>query len=146
MSEPAAEAKPLPRCKAILLCEKVIVDRVTGQSSIIGILDAFRLTAYPGRMRPFNAFLQLVDGIGKYHVVVEIHYLQMDRMIARSAGFGIDFPQRLCRLAVTIPIPAMELRYPGRYDVVVLANDQEIDRQQFIALEARPRAQGESPS
>jgi hypothetical protein len=32
--------KPLPKCKAILLCDRIIEEAGTGQVSLIGILEA----------------------------------------------------------------------------------------------------------
>lgn len=125
---------PPPRCKAILLCDQTILDAVTGNVSIIGTFTEFILPSFPGRTKPVCAFLLLIDGIGRYQVVVEIHDLGEDKIIARSPGMAIHFPERLARINFVTQIPPLPLVHPGTYDVVVLANGQEIDRQQFKAV------------
>lgn len=126
--------RPPPRCKAILLCDQVIVEAGTGRASIIGTLDRFMLPRYPGRMQPFQAFLHLLNGIGRYDIVVELHDLKENRVLGRGVGIGLEFKDRLQRMNVVIPIPPLPLPHPGVYDIVVFANGQEIDRQQFEAV------------
>ena len=91
------------------------------------------LAQFPGRIRRCTAFLQLVDGIGSYDVTVEIHDLQKDVVIARSPSIQIQFEERPNRVNLLIPIPALQLEHIGAYDVLVLGNGQELERQQFFA-------------
>jgi hypothetical protein len=131
--------KPLPKCKAILLCDTVIVDSRSGKVSIIGILDGFNVIQFPGRIAPFHVFLQLTDGIGKYRVSVEIHDLRDDKIVVRAPLVEIDFRARPGKGNLIIPIPPLPLQHEGGYDFVVLADGQEIDRQQFRARLVRRR-------
>jgi hypothetical protein len=126
--------KPPPKCKAILLCDQTIIEMVTRKVSVIGIFDNFVLPQFPGMTRPATAFLQLVTGIGRYEIVIEIQDLRDNRVLARAAGPGVEFPERLQKMNLMIPIPPLPLHHPGVYDVVVYANGQEIDRQQFTAV------------
>ena len=125
--------KPPPRCKAILLCDQAIVEAVTGKVSLIGIFDRFTLRKFPGHIRQFTAFLQLTDGIGSYKITIEVHDLREDRILARAAIVQMTFQDRSGKANLMIPVPPLLLKHPGGYDFVVLADDQEIDRQQFLA-------------
>ena len=126
--------RPPPRCKALLLCEKVIIDAQNGFPSVISVFDHFMLPKYPSRVKQFYAFLQFVDGIGRYDVVIEVHDLKKGEVIGRGTGIGLEFEHRPNRMNVVVPIPPLNLPHPGAYDLVVIANGQEIDRQQFIAV------------
>lgn len=132
--------KPPPKCKALLLCERTIIEAGTGNVSIIGVFDAFILPSFPNRTRPFTAFLQLTDGIGRYDIIVEIHDLQRDEVLGRGSGLGLIWPDRLVKVNLMIPIPALPLTHPGSYDLVVIANGQEIERQKFEAKAAENAA------
>jgi len=110
--------------------------------SIIGVFSRFTVASLPTRLKPFCAFLQLAEGIGRYEIVVEIHDLQTDQVLARGVGSGIEFPERLTRLNITIPIRSLPVSHAGVYDLVVFANGQEIDRQQFKVV--RPEGAHES--
>jgi len=123
---------PPPKCKAILLCDKVIIEHGTKKASIIGIFDQFELPKLPGHTRPCTLFIQLVDGqVGRYELVVEMHDLAEDTIIARAPTLAVQWQERLSRLNVIMPIPPLPLQHAGQYDLVVFANDQEIDRQKF---------------
>ena len=124
---------PPPRCKAILLCDQVLVDALTGHYSAIGIFDVFRLPVFPGPTRPFAVYVQLTSGIGSYAITLEIHDLSDNNLLARASGPVINFPERSAKAHVIILSPPVGLPSPGPYDFVVLANGQEIDRQQFLA-------------
>jgi hypothetical protein len=64
---------------------------------------------------------------------VEVHDLREDRILARAAIVQIVFQDRAGKANLMIPVPPLMLKHPGGYDFVVLADDQEIDRQQFAA-------------
>lgn len=126
--------KPPPKCKAILLCDHTIVEAVTGKISIIGIFDNWCFPQFPHSTRPFMAFLQLTDGLGAYGVSVNVHDLQADQVIAQARMAEVNFPDRVSKVNIMIPVPPLSLHHAGSYDFVVLADDQEIDRQQFQAI------------
>ena len=64
---------------------------------------------------------------------IEIHDLSEDKVLAHAELSNINFPDRSHRVNLIIPVPALPLSHPGAYDLVVFANNQEIDRQQFVA-------------
>jgi hypothetical protein len=126
-------SKPPPKCKAILLCDAVIVDAVTGKPTIVGIFNGFNVPGFPGLTSPCYAFLQLTDGIGTYRIIVEIRDLRDDLVIGRGQIAELTFHDRSVKHNLIIPVPPVQLQHDGLYDFVVLADEQEIDRQQFGA-------------
>lgn len=127
------EEKPPPKCKAILLCEAITRDTVTQKVSLLGLLTGRKFPYFPGKSEPMRLFLHLVDGIGEYDTDVEVHDLSTGQVIFRAHGKRVAFPQRLAPVRVYFSLPALPIPHAGRYDVVVLANGQEIDRFQFQA-------------
>lgn len=126
-----AGSKPRPVCKAILLCDQVIQDALTGKPSLIGIIDDFYLAQVPGRTQPVTAYLQLTQGVGRYALTVEVHDLQADKVIARAQNAEVTFEDRLEKHDIVIPVPPLPVEHAGLYDFVVLADGKEVDRQQF---------------
>ena len=82
---------------------------------------------------PFTVFLHLTDGIAdhEYHITVELHDLTTGKVFARAGGVKIQWKDRLARMNMFIPVPPLPVRHVGKYDFVVFANKQEIDRQTF---------------
>ena len=130
--------KPPPRCKAILLCDQTIRDAATGRRSMIGIFDHLAFDQFPTHGPTFRVYLQLTDGIGRYQISVEVHDLQEDVLIIRSVPGTIEFRDRLHKLHLFFTVPPLPLPHVGVYDVVVLADGQEIDRQIFLATIRSP--------
>jgi hypothetical protein len=109
----------------------VIQDALQGKSSLIGIVADFYLAQVPGRTQPVTAYLQLTQGVGRYALTVEVHDLQADRVIARAQNADVMFDDRLEKHDIVIPVPSLPMEHAGLYDFVVLANGEEVDRQQF---------------
>src|SRR5579885_2560907 len=107
--------KPPPHSKAILLCDQVIVDAMTGKTSLIGLFDQFRFPAYPVILPPFWAFLQLVDGIGRCTLTVELIDLH-DGSHAHRLTVPLTFPERTNQVNVPFLIAGLPLPHPGGYD------------------------------
>jgi hypothetical protein len=138
--------KPPPKCKALLLCDKTIIEALTGKVSLIGIFEGFIVRRLPGPTAPCTVFVQLTDGIGQYDLVVEIHDLKTGDILGRAEGIGLTWPEKLFKINVMIPLPPMVLQHAGTYDLVVLANGQVIERQKFMAIQPREQAPNETSS
>ena len=122
---------PPPRCKAILLCQRAIIEAGSGRISLIDLLTGFVVEA--NMTGPFSIYLQLIEGISEYeyNVTVELHDLLEGSVVGASAGTKLTWNDRLRRINLLIPIRSLTIQHPGFYDLVVLANKQEIDRQKF---------------
>jgi len=125
------QGRPPPKCKAILLCDSVIIDAMTGKVSLVGIFETFNLLSLPGRTVPAQIFLQLTDAQGKYALKIEVHDLQEDAIMARGGGIEIEFQNKLQKTNAWFPMPALPIKHEGTYDLVVFSGNLEIDRQQF---------------
>ncbi len=126
--------KPPPSCKAILLCERAIVEAETGSISVIGILNELGVADFPARLPAFTMYLQLVDGIGSYQIHLETLDLSSGEVIVSSPNTEIRFPERPGSIDLIIPISSLPVEHPGGYDIIVLANEQELDRQQLTIV------------
>lgn len=136
------KGRPPPTCKAILLCDAIIIDALTGKVSLIGIFENFNLQSMPGRTVPAQIFLQLTNAQGKYAVKIEVHDLANDVIIARGGGVEIEFANKLQKTNAWFPVPSLPIKHEGVYDLVVFGGDAEIDRQQFqVKLVVPPKTE-----
>jgi hypothetical protein len=120
---------PLPVCKAILLCKHVRKDD-SGELSLTGLVGNFFLDQSLVAP-PTELFCQLTDALGRYNVVVEIHDLERNEVVGRSEPTEFEAVDPLMSLDVVMPISGMKFQRTGLHDIVVFANDEEIDRKQF---------------
>jgi hypothetical protein len=129
--------KPLPKCKALLLCERCIIERGTERVSLINLFANVRCAAFPGRCPSFFAFVQLVDGIGRYRLQIEIRDLDENQVVARTGQFIVEFPVRPMKRTFGIPIRSLLLPHPGMFDLILLGDGEEIERQTLMAQRAQ---------
>jgi hypothetical protein len=134
---------PPPRCKAILLCEKAIIEAGTQQVSLIGITDTLMVPGLPGVLQPFSVYLQLTDGIGHYQASVEFRDLAEDIVMARAAVGTVKWDDRLETINLIMPVRPIEVQRTGAYDLVVLADGQEIERRRFTVSVRNDTQEGE---
>ena len=128
----------------MLLCDTTIRDAANGKLSVIGIFRQFLLPEIPGSTSTFSAFVQITNACGKYQIVVEVRDLNADEVIARAVGPTIAVGDRLHVWNIVIPTPPLPIEHEGPFDFIVIANDEEIDRQQIRALLNLPKEDGES--
>ena len=135
---PSRRHRPLPVCKAILLCDQVLHDSRTGHHSLIGVRNEFRLKEYPAIVPSVSVFVQLVEGVGQYRITTEMRSLKDNEVVGQSNGFVCNFENRLSMMMVVLILQPMRLREPGHYEFVISANGQRIDSQRFAASLVNP--------
>lgn len=122
---------PPPQCKTILLCEHRIVEAETRRVTLVNIFNTCHVEVYPTHIRPATLFVKLIGGLGHYELQTQVLDLREDKVIADSPPMSVRFPDKLGFVDVTVGIPSLPIEHPGLYDIVLLANGQEIDRIQF---------------
>jgi hypothetical protein len=125
--------KPLPQCKAFLLCEGITEDEVTGQLCLNKLIETLRFPFFAAKSLPLIVFVQLYDGIGRYQLAVELRDLSDNTSTAATMPSSLDFPQRLVKMDVILPIDSLRLPHPGRYEFGVLLDGEEVATQSIDA-------------
>ena len=133
-------AVPPPKCKAMLLCDQAIVEAGTGKVSIIGTFDRCSVVSLPGRTIPFTIYVVLIEGVvgHDYEIAVEFHDLNDNLLVSRTIGSRALWTEKLSRISIVMPVAPILINHPGEYDLVVLADDQEIDRQRLSVMYTPP--------
>ncbi len=121
----------LPRCQAVLLCERVILNAETLRNSVIEILDWIYVAGVPATVGPLMAYAQLIGGIGGYAIRFEIQDLNADEIVAATGESLIEFGDADAALILTASFPPLEFAGLGPHDLVVFADDREIARSTF---------------
>jgi hypothetical protein len=132
--------RPLPICKAILLCNDVVRDPKLHTSSVFGIFDSFLWDSFPATIEKAYVFLVLKEAIGEFVLSAEIHDLNRDLIVARSRENKIGVPGSRTSGEQWIPLNGVVIEQPGIYDVIVFADGREVDRTQFRAQTHEERA------
>ena len=84
--------KPLPQCKAFLICEEAEFDDLTGRFDLYGLVNTLTFSEFPAHVPPLTLFLQLYDGIGRYEFSVELRNLADGDSVAAGSFGHLAFP------------------------------------------------------
>jgi hypothetical protein len=125
---------PLPICKAILICDQVEIDQVTGGINLWNVFGAIPFPSFPGHTSGFDVFLILTEGEGKQNVWIEVNNLQDGQLLDKLPPRVITFQGRTQLLFVKLTCPLIRLPSPGLYDLVVFCDSGEIDRLKISAF------------
>ncbi|HEX7378496.1 MAG TPA: hypothetical protein VF278_15360 [Pirellulales bacterium] len=128
-------SKPLPQCKAFLVCGEVEFDDIAGQINLYGIVSSLSFPEFPAAVPPLALFLQMYDGIGRYRLTAELRDLAGGVGVAAEAFTDVEFPERLVKMDLALPISSLRLPNLGRYEIAVLLDGRELATQ-FIDVEA----------
>jgi hypothetical protein len=127
-----ASAAPLPVCKAILLCQHVDAD-VPGRINLTGVVSNLNLDKSL-IAPPIELFCQITDAMGHYRLVVEVHDIEANEVVGRSEPTEFEAIDRLMNLDIIMSIEGMKFSKVGLHDIVVFANNEEVDRKQFAIV------------
>jgi uncharacterized protein DUF6941 len=125
--------KPLPQCKALLLCEAISEDATTGQLSLHKLIEIIQFRAFPAESPPLAIFVQLYDGIGRYQLAVEIRDLAENTSMSVAAFSSLEFPERLAKMDIVLPVEFLRLPRAGRYEFALLLDGEELATQSIDA-------------
>ena len=114
-----------PTVLGLILCEHVDVDRATGRFSLVGLFHVRRFRDYPTPPQAFAAYAALFDGIGEGKLELVIHRVETGEDVYTYKRW-LAFPGRQMTLHLEIRIKRCAFPAPGRYDVSLRFNGEEL--------------------
>lgn len=139
MQEPP---KPKPIPLAMIICDAVIEDRITGKKSIIGIFNNIATHKFPCQHPTINVFFTLIEGIGKYEGCLRCIKLDTNEVIMSLSG-PIPFPNRLATVEFNFELKNVTFPTEGQYVFELLCDNQPVISRKFVvALMKQPKQKG----
>ena len=122
---------PVPNSRAVLICEKIIKDWLTGTVTVVGVLTRFNMIEYPGFTPGFFLFAQLTGGVGQYDMTYEVQDEGDGVVMGRSPPMPLIFESKTEVRDIIIQIPPVPLNHSGVYTVALFVNGNEVGHQTF---------------
>jgi len=122
---------PIPVCRSIILCQGILQDQRTQTTSLIGLVGHIRGLQFP-TVGQFSIFSRWANGHGDYHIEAQL------RDAEGNVAWKQAFPQPC---AMPDPLTPCDLSFhdlkvfipgPGRYDLVLIANGEEVGRETLM--------------
>jgi len=125
--------KPTPNVLALLVCDQIITDRITGKVSLIGMFSKVHGRRFPAAHPMMSVFVAMTDGHGKTDLTIRIVDANEARPPIVEGRGSVDFkdPRAIAHLALQFN----GLRFPeaGPYRVQ-LWSEQELLREARLDL------------
>jgi len=132
----------LPEILSLQVCERVIRDVDSRQSSVIGILDTVAAPGFPLGIPQLTVFMELTSGHGRTQLKVRIVDAMEERPPIFEALIDADLGDPL--VVHQVPITTLGLKFPapGQYRVQVFAMDTLLRERKVRLVQVAPPAQG----
>ncbi|MBI4834318.1 MAG: hypothetical protein HY811_05830 [Planctomycetes bacterium] len=122
--------KPKPIPLAMIICDSVIEDRITGKKSLIGIFNNIAVAQFPCQHPSINVFFTLTEGIGEYQGCLRCVKLDTNEIIINING-PIPFPNRLATVEFNFELKNIRFPTEGQYVFELLCDDQPVISRKF---------------
>ena len=131
--------KPAPEVLAMVLCDQVITDRMTGKQSLIGMFSRVHARQFPAAHPQLCVFVMLTGGHGKTELQIRIVHANEDRPPIVEGRGGVDFkdPRAIANLA--LQFHGLMFPRPGEYRVQLLAHGELLREARLDLVLVKPR-------
>jgi hypothetical protein len=122
MVEEELQKLPPPVLLSVIICDMVIIDRITDKPSIIGAFETISAPKYPARHPKLVFFCQLTNGHGKTGVTVKL--VQEFKDVRQVANLTFD-------------IGGMVFPHPGEYRFQIYAGTEFLGERRIVCRQIK---------
>ena len=135
---------PSPSIKAILICDQIIQEHVTGKKSLIGIFENIHIAKFPVSWPRIAVYINLTGAHGKYAMEIRLIDAENKQIgTVKPPEVEIDSPLRTCEFA--LHVNNVRFAKAGQYAFQILANDELLATKIFNVQQSQVRAPGQTP-
>jgi hypothetical protein len=120
MSRQKVPSQVTPFLIAALICDVAVADPSTGKKTLIGIFDRVIVGKFPTQ-HSMSLYLKMTDSEGYYPLEIEYVYINDGNVLLKVDG-AMEAKDRTLSTDVYIPLPALPIPKPGRYEFRVKAS------------------------
>ncbi len=128
-----AAEKPPPDVLALLVCDQIITDRLTGKQSLIGMFSRIHARGFPATHPQVCVFVALTEGYGETEFTIRIVDADDERapIVEGRGKVGFKNPRAIANLA--LQFHGLAFPSSGEYRVQLLS-DGELLREARLEL------------
>lgn len=125
-----ANAPCTPTVLAMIICDTVIDDRISGKKSLIGLFDAIATTHLPCVVNELHVFVAVTDGYGAMPMKLRCVKTATDEEVFRSET-EVRFPDPLSVVELNLGFRGGEFPDAGEYRFQLLADQTILCERKF---------------
>jgi hypothetical protein len=135
------DRRPTPVCKCFLLCRQIFVDALRKEYTVVNPIHQVFAPRYP-LTEDLSVFARWSNAHGAYTIEVQLRSLDGDVLWRQEMERPFEAHDPLQIWIVTLPHLTIPIPEPGKYEMVMLANGQEVASDVLLAHRVQaPRIQ-----
>jgi hypothetical protein len=120
----------MPQVLAMVICDMVIDDRISGKKSLIGLFDAIASTSIPCTVNELHVFLALTDGYGNLNTRLRCVKASNDEELFNTEQ-EVSFPDPLAVVEMNLGFCGCEFPEAGEYRFQLWADQSLLCERKF---------------
>ncbi len=142
------EFTPVPDVLALLVCDQIITDRLSGKQSLIGMFSTIHSVRFPVVHPQLCVYVALTDGRGKTPLTIRIVDADDSRPPLVQGTGAVEFkdPRMIANLA--LQFHGLRFPEPGQYRIQLYCKEAPLREARLMLVKARrpPRPPGQPTS
>jgi len=137
--------KPVPDVVALLICDQIITDRLTGKQSLIGMFSKVHAASLPATHPQLCVFVALTDGHGTVELTLRIVDSNEARPPIVQGKGSVEFrdPRAIANLA--LQFHGLTFPEPGEYRVQLYCGGELLREAKLQLVKVQPRQAQSGP-
>ncbi|MBI1824876.1 MAG: hypothetical protein HY287_03245 [Planctomycetes bacterium] len=137
--------KPAPDVLAMVVCDQIITDRLTGKQSIIGMFSKVHAFSFPATHPQLCVYVCLTDGHGKNEITIRITDSNEERAPIVEGKGTVQFNDPRAVANLFLQFHGLTFPTPGEYRVQLYADGQLLREARLELIQLTPRPANEGP-
>jgi len=131
--------RPPPEVLAMVVCDQIITDRMTGKQSLIGMFSKVHAPGFPVSHPQLSVFVALTDGNGEVELRIRLVDSNDDRPPIVEGKGKVRFadPRAIANLALAFH--GLTFPKPGEYRVQLYCDDELLREARLAVIPVKPR-------
>jgi hypothetical protein len=122
-----------PHVLALVLCDAVHRDPVTGKNSLLGTFSTVTARSFPATHATMCAYVALTDGVGRQQIEFRLTPAGRTDAPIAAASFDLDFDDSRMTFEVVVRLTDVVVPAPGEYRIVLACGDEVLLERRMIA-------------
>jgi hypothetical protein len=129
--------QPIPSGLAIVVCDQIIEDKLTGKKSLIGIFNQIGTQNFPCRHPQVCVFVSLTEGRGQCAARLRIVHDESNHVVAEVNG-NIEFSDVHVVVELNFNLVGLVFPEPGTYSIEFYCDDALVLERRFNVTHVQP--------
>ncbi len=134
-----------PDVLSLLVCDQILIDRLTGKTSLIGMFSTIGAPKYPVRHPQLCIFASLTDGRGKTPLELSIVDSEDARPPIVSGTATVEFKDPRAVACLNLHFNGLVFPEPGGYRVQLKCDGELLREARLYLSKIHPRKSGGGP-